>query len=199
MWAVVSPPQVSPLMRTESRRFRPSTSSAVTMHGPSTLDPSQSLALAGPIPIGSSSDWMSRADTPFQTLSPKAAPRSLGLGGARRHAIPDAVAEDVLERMLELDVFAPPPDHDRKLQLMVELLRVRGPRDLLVRADDRVGHALVVGRRPIPLGRDRAAQIRHSVLQMAFEGEEVAQRARPQRRKQDRAGNGGRGSGMRRD
>ena len=49
----------------------PSSSSAVTMQGPSTFEPSQSLALPGPVPIGSSRAWTSRAETSFQIVQPK--------------------------------------------------------------------------------------------------------------------------------
>ena len=66
--ALVSSPQVSPFTRTRMARSPASSSSAVTRQGPSTLEPSQSLALAGPIPIGSSRLCTSRADTSFQIV-----------------------------------------------------------------------------------------------------------------------------------
>ena len=73
---VLSPPQRSPLIRTLSSTSCGSISSAVTMQGPSTLEPSQSLALQGPIPTGQLAD----------------------LDVAGGHVVPDRVAEDVVQR-----------------------------------------------------------------------------------------------------
>ena len=66
--ALVSSPQVSPFTRTLMARSLASSSSAVTMQGPSTFEPSQSFAFAGPIPIGSSRACTSRAETSFQIV-----------------------------------------------------------------------------------------------------------------------------------
>ena len=66
--ALVSSPQVSPFTRTLMRRSPASSSSAVTRQGPSTFEPSQSLAFAGPMPMGSSRVCTSRADMSFQMV-----------------------------------------------------------------------------------------------------------------------------------
>ena len=68
MWALVSSPQSSPLTRTRITASAASNSSGVTMHGPSTLEPSQSLALPGPMPTGPSRLCTSRAEKSFQIV-----------------------------------------------------------------------------------------------------------------------------------
>ena len=89
----------------------PSSSSAVTMHGPSTLEPSQSFAFAGP-----------HADRELARL------RVPG-----RHVVPDRPAENVRHRVLDADVLSLRSDHAGELELVIESVRVRGPRDLFAR------------------------------------------------------------------
>src|SRR3954468_15918436 len=101
--------------------------------------------------------------------------------------VPDRVAEHARERVARRDVLDGAADDRGELELVVELVAVRRPRHLRIGPDDGVGHPLVVGRDLVPLGRDVAAERAVGVLQMALEGEEVAQRARPQRREQPRA------------
>ena len=151
----------SPLTRRTSSRSVPSTSSAVTRQGPSTLAPSQSLALPGPMPSGSSRAWVSRADRSFHSVQPKTC-SSASAGG---------------------DVAARPADDAGQLQLVVELLGVGRPGDLGAVADHGVRQALVVGRHLVPeVGQVRpAAERLHRRLGVALEGQEVAQRARAQR------------------
>ena len=85
MCADESSPHVSPFTRTDIRAFVPSSSSAVTMQGPRTFEPSQSLALAGPMPTGSSRTWVSRADMSFQIVHPKTYARA----SSARMSFPD--------------------------------------------------------------------------------------------------------------
>ena len=71
LWCMLdgrSSPQTSPLTRTCIRAFGRSSSSGVAMQGPSTFEPSQSFALPGPIPTGSSRACTSRADMSFQIV-----------------------------------------------------------------------------------------------------------------------------------
>ena len=68
MWALVSSPQSSPLTRTRMRASVASNSSGVTMQGPRTLEPSQSLALPGPMPTAPSRRCTSRAERSFQIV-----------------------------------------------------------------------------------------------------------------------------------
>ena len=68
MLAELSSPHSSPFTRTRMARSAASSSSAVTMHGPSTFEPSQSFALPGPMPTGSSRACTSRADRSFQIV-----------------------------------------------------------------------------------------------------------------------------------
>ena len=82
------------------------------------------------------------------------------------------------------DVAAAPPDHAGQLELVVEPLGERGPRDLGLGPDDRVGHSLVVGGDLVPLVGDRPPEAPERALQVALEGQEVAQRARAQRGQQ---------------
>ena len=154
----------SPLTRRTSSRSVPSTSSAVTRQGPSTLAPSQSLALPGPMPSGSSRAWVSRAERSFQSVQPKTWSSASDAAMSRPGTSDDA----------------------GELQLVVELLGVGRPRDLGAVADHRVGQALVVRRHLVPQVRQvgPAAEGLHRGLGVALEGQEVAQRARPQRREQ---------------
>ena len=66
--AELDSPHVSPFTRTRMARSAASSSSAVTMQGPSTFEPSQSLAFDGPMPTGSSRVCTSRAETSFQIV-----------------------------------------------------------------------------------------------------------------------------------
>src|SRR3954453_9560050 len=105
MWAVVSSPQTSPFTRTRIRASAASNSSAVTMHGPSAFDPSQSFALPGPMPTGA----------------------LLSLDVARREVVPDRVAEDAAGCVPRLRVADAPPDHRRELELVVRAIGVGPP------------------------------------------------------------------------
>ena len=162
MCADESSPRVSPLTRTTMRTFVPSSSSAVTMHGPSTLEPSQSFAFPGPMPIGSSRVCVSLADMSFQIVQPKTC----------------------VHRVLDADVLSLRSDHAGELELVIESVRVRGPRDLLVGADHGVGHPLVVGGNVEPFGGDVATETRHDVVEVSLERQEVAEAARSQGRKE---------------
>src|SRR5829696_5566216 len=71
LWCMLddlSSPQVSPLTRTLIVRLPASTSSAVTMQGPKTFEPSQSFAFDGPIPTGNSRAGVSRAERELQLV-----------------------------------------------------------------------------------------------------------------------------------
>ena len=164
MALVLSPPQRSPLILTSRSTSCGSISSAVTMQGPKTFEPSQSFALHGPMPIG----------------------QLAGLGVAGRHVVPDRVPEDVLQRCGLGDVLAGASDDGGELELVVQLLRVRRPGDLVVGTDHGVGQPLVVGGHAVPLVGDLLAQACERVLQVPFEGQEVADRARAEGRQESR-------------
>jgi hypothetical protein len=68
MLAGVSSPHCSPFTRTRIRARSRSSSSGVTMQGPRTFAPSQSFALPGPMPTGSSRVCTSRAERSFQIV-----------------------------------------------------------------------------------------------------------------------------------
>ena len=94
---------------------------------------------------------------------------------ARRHVVPDRVAEDDGMGVLRGDVARLAADHRGELELVVEVLGPGRPRDLRLRPDHGVRHALVVGRRVVPLVGDGPAEAGERVLQMPLEREEVAQ------------------------
>ena len=110
------------------------------------------------------------------------------LGVAGGHVVPDRPTEDVRQSVLGANVLARRPDHRGDLELVIESIRVRRPRDLDVGADHRVGHSLVVGGHVEPLGRDVPTEAWHDVVEMPLERQEVAQAARSQRGEEPPAG-----------
>src|SRR5690606_38289047 len=77
-----------------------------------------------------------------------------------------------------------------ELELMVELGGVGGPRDLVLGTDDGVGQALVVRGDGVPLRGDLLPEPGEGVDEVAFEGQEVSDRAGPQRGKESDGADG---------
>src|SRR5215217_4880844 len=93
--------------------------------------------------------------------------------------VPDGEAEDVVEGLGRADVAAGAADDRGQLELVVELAGVGRPGQLDVRADDGVAYAAIEGGHLVPFGWYLAAEVPEGVLEVPLEGQEVAQRARP--------------------
>src|SRR5829696_4087075 len=107
-----------------------------------------------------------------------------GLGIAGREVVPDRVAEDVVVCLLARDVPSHLPDYGGNLELVVQLVGIRGVRNNLLRPYHGVRHPPVEGGDLVPLVRYRPPQPAEGVLEVPLEGEKVPHRTRPQGREQ---------------